>query len=48
MDIYSVLVAIMAAVLSGMGTAIVSSFKDAKKEKIRRQEKEQDQLRLDI
>ena len=48
MDIYSVLVAIMAAVLSGMGTAIVSSFKDAKKEKIRRQEKEQDQLRLEI
>jgi septal ring factor EnvC (AmiA/AmiB activator) len=41
-------VSILAASLSGFGTAIVAGIRDGKKEKNRREEKEKDQLRLDI
>lgn len=41
-------ISILAAALSGFGTAIVASIRDSKKEKNRREEKEKDQLRLDI
>lgn len=44
----TVLVSILAATLSGFGTALVAGFRDAKKEKNRREEKEKDQLRLDM
>jgi len=44
----TILVSILAASLSGFGTAIVAGIRDAKKERIRREEKEKDQLRLDI
>ena len=48
MDYTSVILAISAAILSGMGTAIVAGIRDNKKEKIRRAEREQDHLKLEI
>ena len=44
----TIVVSILAASLSGFGTAIVAGIRDAKKEKNRREEKEKDQLRLDM
>ena len=48
MDYTSIILAISAAILSGMGTAIVAGIRDNKKEKIRQQEREQDHLKLEI
>lgn len=48
MDYTSLVIGLFAAILSGFGTALVAAFKDAKKEKIRRQEREQDHLKLEI
>jgi len=47
-DYTSVIIAISAAILSGMGTAIVAGIKDNKKEKVRRTEREQDHLKLEL
>ena len=44
----TIVVSILAASLSGFGTAIVAGIRDGKKERIRREEKEKDQLRLDM
>jgi len=44
----SIIIAISAAILSGMGTAIIAAIKDNKKEKRRQYEREQDQLKLEI
>jgi hypothetical protein len=44
----TILMSILAASLSGFATAIIASIRDSKKEKTRREEKEKDQLRLDI
>jgi len=44
----TIVVSILAASLSGFGTAVVAGIRDAKKEKNRREEKEKDQLRLDM
>ena len=44
----TIVVSILAATLSGFATALVNGFIDAKKEKNRREEKEKDQLRLDM
>jgi peptidoglycan hydrolase CwlO-like protein len=44
----SIVIAISAAVLSGMGTAIIAGLRDNKKEKTRRQEREQDHLKLEL
>jgi len=44
----SVVMAISAALVSGMGTALVAGFRDNKKERIRRSEREQDHLKLDL
>ena len=44
----TIAVSILAATLSGFATALVNSFRDAKKERIRRDEREKDQLKLDI
>jgi len=44
----TILISILAATLSGFGTAIIAGVRDAKKERNRREEKEKDQLRLDI
>lgn len=48
MDYTSVVLAIAAAILSGMGTAVIAGIRDNKKEKIRQNEREQDHLKLEI
>lgn len=48
MDYTSITIALLAAVFSGMGTAIVAGLKEAKKEKRRQAEREQDHLKLEI
>lgn len=48
MDYTSITIALMAAVFSGMGTAIVAGLKEAKREKVRQAEREQDHLKLEI
>ena len=44
----SILIAISAALVSGMGTAIIASFRDNKKEQRRRVERDQDLLKMDL
>ena len=44
----SILIAISAALVSGMGTAIIASFRDNKKEQRRRLERDQDLLKMDL
>jgi hypothetical protein len=44
----SILMAISAALVSGMGTAIIASFRDNKKEQRRRVERDQDLLKMDL
>lgn len=44
----SIIIAISAAILSGMGTAIIAGIRDNKKEKTRQAEREQDHLKLEI
>ena len=44
----TIVVSILAASLSGFGTAVVAGIRDGKKERFRREEKEKDQLRLDM
>lgn len=48
MDYTSIVLAISAAILSGMGTAIIAGLRENKKEKIRKQEREQDHLKLEV
>ena len=48
MDPLSIILVICSAILSGLGTAIVNSIKDSKKERIRRHEHAQDLLRIDV
>jgi len=48
MDTISLIVAIAASLLSGLGAAIVSGIRDHKKEIRRQVEKEQDHLRLEL
>jgi len=44
----TIVVSILAATLSGFATALVNGFRDAKKERNRRDEREKDHLKLDI
>jgi septal ring factor EnvC (AmiA/AmiB activator) len=44
----SILIAISAALVSGMGTAIIASFRENKKEQRRRVERDQDLLKMDL
>ena len=48
MDYTSIVIAISAAVLSGMGTAIIAGLKENKREKVRQYEREQDHLKLEV
>ena len=48
LDYAAVTIAILAAILSGMGTAIIAGLRDNKKEKIRRAERDQDHLKLEV
>jgi septal ring factor EnvC (AmiA/AmiB activator) len=44
----SIIIAISAALVSGMGTAIIASFRDNKKEQRRQIERDQDLLKMDL
>jgi len=44
----SILIAISAALVSGMGTAMIASFRDSKKEQRRQVERDQDLLKMDL
>jgi hypothetical protein len=44
----SIIMAITAALVSGMGTALVAGFRDNRKEKTRRLERDQDHLKMDL
>lgn len=44
----SLVLAILAAIMSGMGTAIIAGIRDNKKEKVRRAEREQDHLKMEV
>ena len=44
----SILIAISAALVSGMGTAMIASFRDHKKEQRRQVERDQDHLKMDL
>ena len=48
MDYLSLIIALGAAALSGMGTALVAGYQESKKEKIRQAERQQDHLKLEI
>jgi len=48
MESSAIIIAICAAILSGMGTAIVAGIRDAAKEKNRRIERDQDHLKLEV
>ena len=47
-NLSQLIIAISAAILSGMGTAIVANIRDHKKEENRKRERYQDQLKLDL
>ncbi|MEY4331606.1 MAG: hypothetical protein RLZZ196_344 [Bacteroidota bacterium] len=44
----AIALAILAAMASGMGTAIIASVREHKKEVVRQREREQDHLKLDL
>jgi DNA repair ATPase RecN len=48
MDYTTVIIAISAAILSGIGTSFIAGIRDNVKEKNRRHEREQDHLKLDL
>jgi len=48
LDSNSVIIVIVASILSGMGTALIKEIKESKKEKIRRAERDQDMLKMDL
>lgn len=48
LDANSVIIVIVASILSGIGTAMVNGIKESKKEKIRQSEREQDLLKMDL
>jgi len=48
LDLTTIIIAISAAILSGMGTAIIAGINDNKKEKNRQIEREQDHLKIEL
>ena len=44
----TVVLSLLAAILSGMGTAIIAGLSDSKKERIRREERDKDHLKLEV
>ncbi len=44
----TVVLSLLAAILSGMGTAIIAGLRDSKKERIRREERDKDHLKLEV
>jgi peptidoglycan hydrolase CwlO-like protein len=48
LDYTAAVIAVIAAILSGMGTAVIAGLRDNRKEKIRRAERDQDHLKLEV
>jgi septal ring factor EnvC (AmiA/AmiB activator) len=48
LDYTAVVIAVLAAILSGMGTAIIAGLRDNRKERVRRAERDQDHLKLEV
>jgi peptidoglycan hydrolase CwlO-like protein len=48
LDYTAVVIAVIAAILSGMGTAVIAGLRDNRKEKIRKAERDQDHLKLEV
>ena len=48
MDLTTIIIAISAALLSGMGTAIIAGLNENKREKNRQKEREQDLLKIEL
>lgn len=48
LDLTAIIIAIAAAVLSGMGTAIIAGVKENKREKVRQAERAQDLLKIEL
>jgi hypothetical protein len=48
LDANSIIIVIAASILSGIGTALVNGIKESKREKVRRAEREQDILKMDL
>lgn len=48
LDSNSVIIVIVASILSGVGTAMVNGIKEARKEKNRQIEREQDMLKMEL
>jgi septal ring factor EnvC (AmiA/AmiB activator) len=48
LDANSIIIVIAASILSGMGTALVGEIKESKREKVRRAEREQDMLKMEL
>ena len=47
-DITTIVISLSAATLSGFGARLMSSFSEKKREQVRKQERYQDQLKLDL
>jgi hypothetical protein len=47
-NISQITLALLAALVSGVGTALIASLRDIKKDKIRQQERAEDHLKLEI
>jgi septal ring factor EnvC (AmiA/AmiB activator) len=48
LDYTAIVIAIFAALVSGMGTAIIAGIRDNKKEKRRQAERDQDHLKMEV
>lgn len=48
LDYTAIIIAIAAAILSGMGTAIIAGLKENQREKVRQREREQDHLKMEL
>jgi uncharacterized protein YlxW (UPF0749 family) len=48
LDLTTIIIAISAALLSGMGTAIIAGLSESKREKNRQKEREQDLLKIEL
>jgi len=47
-SIAEIIVAILAALLSGLGTGVIAGLRERKKEKVRKEEKAQDSLKIEL
>jgi septal ring factor EnvC (AmiA/AmiB activator) len=47
-DYITITLTLLAAVLSGLATAIIAGIRDSKKERIRREERDKDHLKMEV